>query len=318
MCFMSLDFRRRHLALAGIAAVCFIAVVVFSWLPSRVPRYGVPTEIVVQAEEIPPALATSPSPRTLRVCADPNNLPFSNARGEGFENKLAELTATALGRQLQYYWQPQRRGFIRSTLRAGTCDVVMGTLAGSDMVLTTRSYYRSSYVFVSRQDRHFGVRSFDDPRLRRWRIGIQLTGEDYGNPPPAQALASRHILQNVRGYTVYGDYSKPNPQRNTIAAVLDGTVDLAIVWGPIAGYFGRQAGPPLDITTVSPLQDGPNLPLAFDISMAVRRDDEPLAGALNTLIAQRRADIRRILEQFHVPLIATAGRNPTCSLPECL
>jgi mxaJ protein len=302
---MSLDLSRRHMALAAVVAVA-VAVSAVSGVirpSSRAPRYGVPTEIVVRAEEIPAALATSPSPRTLRVCADPNNLPFSNARGEGFENKLAELAANALGRQLQYYWQPQRRGFIRSTLRAGTCDAVMGMLAAPDMVLSTRPYYRSSYVFVSQRDRHLGVRSFDDSRLEHWRIGIQITGEDYGNPPPAQALASRHILQNVRGYTVYGDYSRPNPQRSTIAAVLDGTVDVAIVWGPIAGYFGRQAGVPLEITAVSPLRDVPTVPLAFDISMAVRRGDEPLAAALNTLIAQRHADIRRILDEFHVPLL---------------
>jgi len=309
---MSLDFNRRQGALAAIVVV-IAAVSGLSRPPSRVPRLGAPTEIVVRAEEIPAALATSPSPRTLRVCADPNNLPFSNARGDGFENKLAELAATALGRQLQYYWQPQRRGFIRSTLRAGACDAIMGMLASSDMVLTTQPYYRSSYVFVSREDRHFGVRSLDDPRLKHWRIGIQITGEDYGNPPPAQALASRHILRNVRGYTVYGDYSKPNPQRSTIAAVRDGSVDVAIVWGPVAGYFGGHAGLPLEMTPVSPPQDSAGVPLAFDISMAVRSGDEPLAAALNRLIAQRRAEIRRILDQFHVPLASITNAKSGAS-----
>ena len=282
---MSLDFNRRYVALAGIVGV--IAVV------SAISRTG----------------AASAAPRTLRVCADPNNLPFSNARGEGFENRIADLAARRLGWPLQYYWLPQRRGFIRSTLGAGSCDVVMGMLSasggggdGRSGVLTTKPYYRSSYVFVSREERHLNVHSFDDPRLRRWRIGIQLTGEDYGNPPPAQALASRNILENVRGYTVYGDYSKPNPQSNTVAAVVDGTVDVAIVWGPIGGYFGHQAGAPLDITVVTPQQDGPNLPLAFNISMAVRAGDEALARALNTLIAQNGADVRRILDEYHVPI----------------
>jgi mxaJ protein len=156
---------------------------------------------------------------------------------------------------------------------------------------------------VSRQDRHFHVRSFDDPRLKQWRIGIQVTGQDYGNPPPAQALASRHLVQNVRGFMVYGDYTKPDPQRSTVAAVQDGSVDVAIVWGPIAGYFGHKAGPPVDIAAVSPLQDGPNVPLAFDIAMAVRRGDAALAAALNKVITQKGSDIRRILDEYHVPLI---------------
>jgi mxaJ protein len=302
---MSLDSKIANVALAVAIAGLIAVVSGFSRTGARRP----PTEIVVRAGEIPAGLATSALPRILRVCADPNNLPFSNERGEGFENRIADLAARRLGSPLQYYWLPQRRGFIRSTLGAGSCDVVMGMLSvsggrgdGRSRVLTTKPYYRSSYVFVSRQERHLNVSSFDDLRLRHWRIGIQLTGDDYGNPPPAQALASRNILENVRGYTVYGDYSKPNPQSNTIVAVLDGTVDVAIVWGPIAGYFGHQAGAPLDVTAVTPQQDGPNLPLAFNISMAVRADDEPLAHALNTVIAQNSEDVRRILDEYHVPL----------------
>jgi mxaJ protein len=243
-------------------------------------------------------------PNALRICSDPNNLPFSNARGEGFENRIAQLAAHRLGRKIEYYWRPQRRGFIRATLGAGVCDVVMGALASSGAVMTTRPYYRSAYVFVSRRDRHMRVRSFDDPRLKSWRVAIQLTGDDYGNPPPAQALAARHILQNVRGYTVFGDYSKPEPQRAPIDAVSEGSVDVAIVWGPVGGYFGQRVAAPMDVTPVSPLQDGPHLPLAFDISMAVRQGDGPLAAALNDVIEHNRGAIGQILREYHVPLVA--------------
>jgi mxaJ protein len=314
---MSSGFNRRHVALAAVGAVVFAAALAARLTPFTdtdtrpEPRNrtagALPTEVAVQAEEIPAALATSPSARTLRVCADPNNLPFSNARGEGFENKIAELAARNLGRQLQYYWQPQRRGFIRTTLRAGTCDLVMGLLTApasagpSAMVQTTKPYYRSSYVFASRHDRNLHVHSFDDPQLAHLRIGIQVTGDDYGNPPPAQALASRGIVQNIRGFTVYGDYSKPDPQRSVIAAVQDGTVDVAIVWGPVAGYFGHQ-GVPVDVA-MAPASDGPNVPFAFNISMGVRRGDEQLRAALNRLIAQHGPEIRRILDEFHVPLL---------------
>src|SRR3954464_4066808 len=135
----------------------------------------------------------------LRVCADPNNLPFSNDRREGFENKIAELVARELGRPLAYFWAPQRRGFIRNTVGAQRCDLVIGVPSGYRLLQTSRPYYRSAYAFVSRHDRHLGIRSFDDRRLSAMKIGIQVTGDDYDNPPAAQALAARHLVQNVRG-----------------------------------------------------------------------------------------------------------------------
>src|ERR1700704_1648946 len=139
---------------------------------------------------------------TLRVCADPNNMPFSNRKGQGFENKIAELVARDINRQLVYFWSPQRRGFVRNTLKAERCDVVMGVPAQYGQLQPTRAYYRSSYVFVSRRDRHVRVDSFDAPVLKRLRIGIQVSGDNYDNPPAAQALAARHLVDNVRGFTV--------------------------------------------------------------------------------------------------------------------
>jgi quinoprotein dehydrogenase-associated probable ABC transporter substrate-binding protein len=250
----------------------------------------------------PAAAADVPQedPRVLRVCADPNNLPFSNDRGEGFENQIANTIAQALNKSLVYYWHPQRRGFLRTTLLAGACDVVMGVPSLLELARVTRPYYRSSYVFVSRHDRRLVLTSLDDPRLRSLRIAIPITGEDYDNPPPARALAARHIIDNVHGYPVYGDYSQPHPSSATVDAVRSGAVDVAIAWGPIAGFTARQPGIPLDVTPV-PDRDG-SLPFAFEISMAVRRGDRALAKQIDAAIARRAREIREILNAFGVPL----------------
>jgi len=248
------------------------------------------------------ALMLAAAPATpLVVCADPNNRPFSHVSGDGFENKIATLLARDLGRPLTYYWSPQRRGFVRTTLAAGRCDVLLGVPARSERVLTTRPYYRSAYAFVSRRDRHLRVRSFDDARLRTLTIGIQLTGDDYDNPPAAHALAARHLADNVRGFPVYGDYSRPDPQRELVDAVADGRVDLAVMWGPQAGYFAKHASVALDVTAVDAVANAP-LAFAFDISMGVRRADEALRASLDHALARHAADIRRILAAYGVPL----------------
>ena len=241
--------------------------------------------------------------RQLRVCADPNNLPFSNERLEGFENKLAALIAHELNATLTYTWWAQRRGFIRNTLKAAACDLWMGVPPRLDAVLTTGPYYRSTYVFIYRRDRHLRIRSLDDPGLRRLRIGVHVIGDDYANTPPAAALAQRHIVRNVVGYTIYGDYSQPNPPARLIEAVARGDVDVAIVWGPLAGFFARQQSVPLEIVPVSPQVDVPFLPFVFDISMAVRRGDDSLRTRLESVLERRHADIRRLLEEYGVPLL---------------
>jgi mxaJ protein len=246
--------------------------------------------------------AVGASPKPLRVCADPNNMPFSNRSGEGFENKIAALVAREMNRRLAYFWSPQRRGFVRNTLTGGQCDVIIGVPAQYRLLQPTRPYYRSSYAFVSRRDRHLRIRSFDDPRLRKVTIGIQVTGDDYDNPPAAQALASRRIIENVRGYTVYGDYSRPDPQRDLVDAVADGRVDVAVVWGPLAGYFARRQPVPMDVVPVNPERDGAASPFVFDIAMGVRRDDSALREALDAIIVRRGHDIRRILMAYGVPL----------------
>ncbi len=239
--------------------------------------------------------------RELGVCADPNNMPFSNEREEGFENRIAQLVAREMGASVRYTWWAQRRGFVRNTLRAGACDVIMGVPSSYQLVRPTRPYYRSSYVFVSRSDRKLDVSSLDDPRLRKLRIGLHLVGDDYGSVPPAQALANRGIIRNTVGYSIYGDYSQPDPPARLIRAVAEGEVDLAVAWGPLAGYFAKQQQVPLDLTPVSPEIDLPFLPLVFDISMGVRREDVKLQEQLDTIIARHGAEIDRILESYGIP-----------------
>ena len=246
--------------------------------------------------------AGRPAPvRPLRVCADPNNLPFSNAKHEGFEDKLAELVARDLKRPVTYYYWAQRRGFIRNTLKAGHCDVIMGTAAGLEMVVTTRPYYRSTYTFVSRASSP-DIRSLDDPRLHQVKVGVQLIGDDFNNTPPAAGLTRRGIVRNVRGYTVYGDYREANPPSRIVKAVEHGDVDVALVWGPLAGYFAKQSPVPLRVVPISPRADGP-LPYTFAIAMGVRHGDEALRDTLDRVIARHRAEIDRLLASYGVPLV---------------
>jgi quinoprotein dehydrogenase-associated probable ABC transporter substrate-binding protein len=264
--------------------------------------------LLVPALALAAVAAASPGPtptRVLRVCADPNNLPFSNARGEGFENRLAALVARELGARVEYTWWAQRRGFFRNTLRAHACDLVPGVPTSLELVLATRPYYRSTYVFVYRKDAPFRVRSFDDPVLRRLRVGVQLVGDDYANTPPAHALNARGMVRNVVGFSIYGNYAEPNPPARVVDAVAAGTVDVAVVWGPLGGYFAKRSRVPLTVVPVSPQIDVPFLPFVFDISMGVRRDDPGLKAEVEDVLQRRRAAVDSILESYGVPRVGT-------------
>jgi len=165
--------------------------------------------------------ATAPArpTRVLHVVADPNNLPFSNDRLEGFENRLAELITREMGAKVEYAWRAQRRGFFRHAFQEDGGDVILGVPAGFERALTTSPYYRSSYAFVYRSDRGLNLTSLDDPALAKLKIGIQLVGDESSGPPPAFALARRGLVDNLVGYTVYGDYTQPNPPARVIDAV---------------------------------------------------------------------------------------------------
>jgi mxaJ protein len=175
------------------------------------------------------------------------------------------------------------------------------------MLATTQPYYRSTYVFVTRADRKLEIASFDDPQLRRLRIGVQMIGNDAQNTPPAHALARRGVFGNVRGYMIYGDYARPNPAAEILQAVDRGDIDVAIVWGPLAGYFAPRAAHPLKLAPVKPWLDGPQWPMVFDISMGVRRDDAKLKAKLDRFLDRRAPEIARLLDAYHVPRVSDPG-----------
>jgi mxaJ protein len=241
------------------------------------------------------------SPHRLVVCADPNNLPFSNREQQGFENRIIDLVAKDLGARISYVWWAQRRGYVRGTLNEARCDIWPGIAAGVDMVATTRPYYRSTYVFVTRADTPLEHLTLDDSRLKRVSIGVQMIGNNAMNTPPAHAIASRGIIDNVHGYMLYGDYSRPNPAATIVTAVANSEIDVALVWGPVAGYFAHRSATPLRIDAVTPAADS-RWPMVYDIAMGIRRGDYALVDQVNAVLERERPTIEAILKTYHVPL----------------
>jgi quinoprotein dehydrogenase-associated probable ABC transporter substrate-binding protein len=262
------------------------------------PRLVLGAVLVLAPLAAPPASADE----FFRVCADPNNLPFSNREGAGFENKLAEFLAEKLHEQVAYTWWAQRRGFIRNTLKAGECDVVMGVPATLDMVETTRPYYRSTYVFVSKADRRYALNSIKDERLRNLAIGVQLIGDDGFNTPPAHALSQQGIVSNVVGFTVYGDYRQSDPPARIVEAVESGAIDVAAVWGPLAGYFARRSPVPLSVMPISDTAEFSPLLFQYDIAIGVRKGDRARKAAIDDVLGRHRTEITGLLEQYGIPL----------------
>jgi len=249
--------------------------------------------------------AASAAKRELRVCADPDNLPFSNRKLEGFENRIASLLAREMHATVRYTFKPQRRGFVRRTLNAKECDLVIGVPAGYDEALATRPYYRSTYVFVYPAGKDWQIRSFDDPALRQLRIGVHAYAKDGANSPPAQALARRGMGGNVVGFTQADEEPGESPPARIVRAVAEGEIDVGIVWGPFGGYFAKRQERKLEVVPVSPAIDPP-FPFVFDIAMGVRRGDVAFKRELEEILDRKQSDIRRILEEYDVPLLQPA------------
>ncbi len=241
--------------------------------------------------------------RTLTACADPNNLPFSNKAGQGFENKLAEMIASDLHAQLKYVWWAQRRGYVRNTLNEKACDFWPGIGSNVEMVATSRPYYRSTYEFVTPASSNLNGLTLDDPRLKHLKIGVQMVGNDASNTPPAHALAARGVIANVRGYMLYGNYSAPNPPAEIVRAVERGDVDVALVWGPLAGYFAAQSPVPLRLEPVTPWFANNEWPMQFDISVGVQNGNDKLLKEIDGVLGRRSADVRKLLASYHVPIV---------------
>jgi mxaJ protein len=256
------------------------------------------------------SLTASAAP-ILRVCADPNNLPYSDQQEKGFENQLATMIANDLGMQVIYTWFPQRGSFFRKTLDAGKCDVVMGVPAGMKGIDTTQPYYRSGYVFVSRLDRNLDIASLDDPRLHQLRIGVHNLGDTDREAPPVHALTSRGIVSNLVGYNIFGsNLDETDPSSDLIKAVEKGDVDLALVWGPIAGYFARSSPVPLVVSPIKGDSSNPNLPLSFDIAAGVRKEDDMLKQQLDSELQRRRTDIEHLLVSYGIPQLSLSQGRP--------
>ncbi|HRN83562.1 MAG TPA: quinoprotein dehydrogenase-associated putative ABC transporter substrate-binding protein [Hyphomicrobium sp.] len=255
---------------------------------------------------VPLAGASAADARELRVCADPDNMPFSHQSGEGFENKVMALVGREIGVEVTFVWAPQWRGFVRKTLRAKACDVIPGIPAGIDRARTTRPYYTSSYVFVTRRGRA-PIRSFAD-LSKGMAIGVQLIGDDGVNSPPVEELAARGYTSELKGYMAWGRVpDKGAPHEQIMMAVADGTVDVAVVWGPPAGYFATREAVPLDVHPVD-ANEKTVVPMTFEIGMGVRRDDEDLAKELDAALVKLAPEIRSLLDSYGLPQPARKSR----------
>ncbi|HEY3740777.1 MAG TPA: quinoprotein dehydrogenase-associated putative ABC transporter substrate-binding protein [Bryobacteraceae bacterium] len=234
--------------------------------------------------------------RTFRVCADPNNLPFSNEAGQGLENKLAQIVAHDLSVNLQYVWFAERRGFLRHSLDVGLCDAVLGVPIDVEGALVTRPYYRSTYVTVTKPE--LKIASLYDSRLRNLRIGLHMIGDDY--VPPGHLLAAEGLAGQIVGYSLYGAYGQADPPARLIDAVANGQVDVAIVWGPFGGYFAKKASIPLAVEPVSPTRFR-MVPFTYSIGVAVRKGDVALQSAIQQVLDKECPAVRALLKEYAFP-----------------
>jgi quinoprotein dehydrogenase-associated probable ABC transporter substrate-binding protein/PQQ-dependent catabolism-associated CXXCW motif protein len=245
-------------------------------------------------------------PSTLRVCADPADLPFSNDQGQGFENKIAELVAAKLGVPLAYTWFPQTTGFVRNTLRANRCDLIMGVVAADELVQNTNPYYRSSYVLAYRTADRDRFGDIDSPLMQLARIGV------VAGTPPTDILVRKGLFSQMQPYQLVVDTRIDQPARQMIRDLADGRLDAALVWGPIAGYWAKQQQVPIDIV---PLESDPRsaLRLDFRISMGIRPGEPEWKRVINNLIRDLGPQIQTILLDYGVPLLDEQGRAITAS-----
>jgi quinoprotein dehydrogenase-associated probable ABC transporter substrate-binding protein len=235
-------------------------------------------------------------PKVLRVCADPRNLPFSNEKGEGFENKLAELFAEKLQKKLDYMYFPQAAGFVRMTLVAHRCDVIMGFPQGDDLVQGTNPYYRTAYALVAKQGSGLDqVAALEDQRLKGKHIGI------VAGTPPATNMAAYGLMTNAKSYPLMIDTRFDSSTVAMINDLMSGEIDAGVLWGPMAGYYARRANPPLHVTPLVKETSGPRL--AYRIGMGVRPADQNWKRLLNRLIQENQPAINKILLDFGVPLL---------------
>lgn len=248
-------------------------------------------------------------PKEFRVCADKDNLPFSNDKMEGFENKIADLIAKDLGKEVKYQFWYDRIGFIRNTLNARRCDVVMGTVAGNDMMLTSKPYYRSGYVFVYKKSSGYNIKDWDSPDLKKAVIGV------VGQTPPSRPLNDKGLLGNSRPYRIMRDLNLPPSY--LIDDLVKGEIDVAIVWGPIGGYFAKKA--PMEMVVVPAPeyeQENPHGKEYWNISVGVRKREKDRIAQINDVLERRKADIIKILDEYGIPHVPVVDEKKGDGKPE--
>jgi mxaJ protein len=251
---------------------------------------------------------TASDRQTLRVCADPNNLPFSNRMGQGLENKLAHIIAQNLSVELKYVWFSERKNFLENSLNANLCDAVLGVPVDMDEALLTRPYYRSTYVMVTRADRGMKIDSLYDPRLQDLRIGLHIVEDDYS--PPGHLLAAQGLSKQIVGYSLYGAYGETNPPARLIEALAKGDVDLAIAWGPLAGYFAKRAAVHLTVRPISPIRFQ-MVPFGYSIGVAVRKGDVALQSAIQQVLDKECQNIHALVKEYAFP--SAEEDAPSCA-----
>ncbi|HEV3175829.1 MAG TPA: substrate-binding domain-containing protein [Stellaceae bacterium] len=278
--------RSLHLAVTTVAAIVVLVglTVAVARLSPAYPQ--APGEILDRTE--------------LHVCADPNNLPFSNEKGEGFENRIAQVIGDELKLPVSYVFFPQVIGFVRNTLRARTCDLIMGTAAGDDIVQTTSPYYYSTYVAVYLRNKDFQFTDFNDPRLKTMRIGI------ISATPPSDLLIRHDLMENAKPYALMVDTRYDSPTREMVDDIQSGAVDIGLLWGPIAGYYAKEAKQPLAMVPVPNEEGAPRMD--YHIAMGVRNNEPEWRRHINAAIAKRHSELTAILRDYGVPLLDEQGR----------
>jgi quinoprotein dehydrogenase-associated probable ABC transporter substrate-binding protein len=273
-----------------------LVAVVMTLIQQDQPRAQVPEGTDLSIELV--------DPKVLRVCADPRNMPFSNDKGEGIENKLAELFAEKLQKRLDYMYFPQATGFVKMTLGAHRCDVIMGFPQGDDLVQGTNPYYRTAYALVAKPGTSLDeVTTLEDARLKGKRIGI------VAGTPPATNMAVNGLMMNARPYQLMIDTRVDSSAAAMIKDLMSGEIDAGVLWGPMAGYYAKQANPPLHVTPLVKETTGPRL--VFRIGMGVRPADQNWKRLLNRLIQENQPAINKILLDFGVPLLDENDRPIT-------
>jgi quinoprotein dehydrogenase-associated probable ABC transporter substrate-binding protein len=235
----------------------------------------------------------------LKVCADPSNLPYSDEKKEGFENKIAELMGGELGLKVDYAWFPQIIGFVRNTLRAHLCDLVMGTVAGDEIMQTTNPYYFTTYVMFYRSDKGFAFQGLQDAQLANLRLGV------VAGTPPADLLVRHDLISHAKPYALTVDTRSESATHQMVQDVVDGTIDVGFLWGPIAGYYRKHDDLPLRLV---PLKDEPGTArMEYHIAMGVRANEPEWRRRINAAIVKRQGDMTAILRDYGVPLLNEQG-----------